>query len=293
LCVVVLLAVAESLPLLAGNEAEVGAGLTDVIARGVVAREDLFITSKLWAQECHADRVAAALTKTLADLQTPYLDLYLIHWPFFIAKESAVFPPLEESRLGYSPAAYLAVWRELEKEVDAGRVRHLGGSNMTAPKLTALLAEARIRPAANQIELHPSLQQQAFVDWLLRQGIAVTAYSPLGSPDRPARLVSEGDPAPLTHPAVVAIAAARGVSPGQVLLRWAVQRGTAAIPKSVTPSRIAQNLDIFGFELSDADMAAIAALDTNHRLVKGMQNVRAGQTWHDIWDEGFVFPAAE
>jgi alcohol dehydrogenase (NADP+) len=198
-----------------GNEREVGDGLADVIARGIVRREDMFITSKLWCQDWY--RPAAALAKTLADLRTPYVDLYLPHWPQFISADSQMFPPKEECRLGYSPAAYLAVWRELEKEVDAGRVRHLGGSNLSAKKLTALLSEARIRPAANQIELHPNFQQQVFVNWMARQGIVATAFSPLGSPDRPARLRADDDPAsPLSHPSVLAIAEAHSVSAGQV-----------------------------------------------------------------------------
>lgn len=274
-----------------GNESEIGEGLADVISRGVVKREDVFVTSKLWAMDSHPDEVQGALSKTLSDLQTPYLDLYLIHWPFFIAKGAPTFPPPEEWRLGYTPEQYLAVWRELEGAVDRGLVKHIGTSNMTARKLEALLAQARIRPAVNQIELHPALAQQRLVDWCLRRGIAVTAYMPLGSPDRPPRMIAEGDPSLLTDPVVIGIAEAHGVTPGQVLIRWAVQRGTIPIPKSVTPARIAQNLDVFRWTLTPEDMAALGRLDVHHRYVKGHPSMRGTQTWQDLWDEDYDYSA--
>lgn len=295
-----------------GNENEVGAGLEDVISRGIVRRSDIFVTSKLWSMSAHPvspcgatgsplcvtptftqDEVAAALDKTLADLRTPYVDLYLIHWPFFIAKGAPTFPPPEEFRLGYTPEQYLAVWRELEKAVDAGKARHIGTSNMSARKLEALLASARVRPAANQIELHPALGQQRLVHWCLRRGIAVTAYCPLGSPDRPPRMITDSDPSLLTDAAVVGIAAAHGVSPGQVLLRWAIQRGTIAIPKSVTPARIAQNLDVFSWSLAPAEVEALGRLDVNHRFVKGQPSTVGSQTWESLWDEDFDYAASD
>ena len=274
------------------NEAEVGEGLADVLSRGVVKREDLFITSKLWAMSSHPDEVASALDKTLSDLGTPYVDLYLIHWPFFIAKGSPTFPPPEEYRLGYSPEQYLAVWRELEKAVDNGKARHIGTSNMSARKLEALLAKARVRPAVNQVELHPALPQQQLVDWCLLRGIGVTAYCPLGSPARPARMVTDSDPSLLTDPNVVCIASAHGVTPGQILLRWAVQRGTIAIPKSVTPARIAQNIDVFSWSLTPEEMLIVGRLNTHHRFVRGVQNTRGGESWQGLWDEDFDYVAS-
>ena len=309
-----------------GNEGEVGAGLADVIERGIVRREDLFITSKLWATKSHPDEVAGALAKTLSDLRTPYVDLYLVHWPFFLAK-GTTFPPPDDARLGYSPAAFLAVWRKMEELVDSGLARHIGTSNMSARKLAALLpgegarrpvggvwprpyhmhspaaasssaaaaaTDARVPPAVNQVELHPFLPQQRLLDWCTARRIVLTAYSPLGSPDRPARLVSESDPVPLSDPTVARIAAEHGVSPGQVLLRWAVQRGTVAIPKSVTPARIAQNLQgVFsGWALSPGDLAALAELDrggAGGRIVKGAPFARPRQAWEDLWDEDFDY----
>jgi alcohol dehydrogenase (NADP+) len=266
-----------------GNEGEVGEALTDVISRGIVAREELFITSKLWVSSAYPEEVAGALSKTLSDLKLAYLDLYLIHWPFSLVKGSA-FPAPVENRRGYSAEAYLAVWRELEKEVDGGRAKAIGCSNMSAKKLDELLAHARIPPAVNQVEGHPYLASTDLLAWCGSKGIAMTAYSPLGSPDRPARLVEEGDPAPLFSETIIAIAGAHNKSAAQVLIRWAIQRGTIVIPKSVTPARIASNIAVFDFELTEEDMKAIAALNNGQRLIKGYPWLTEGQVWQDCWD---------
>ena len=184
------------------------------------------------------------------------------------------------------------MWRVLEAEVDAGRARAIGCSNMSARKLAALLKTARIPPAVNQVESHPFLAQNELKAWCAARGIALTAYSPLGSPDRPARLVEEADPAPLHDPVVAGIAAATGKSAAQVLLRWQVQRGWIAIPKSVTPERIAANLAVFDFELSPAHMAALGALNNGQRLIKGHPWLLEGQTWQSLWDADFDYSAA-
>lgn len=261
-----------------------GEALAELFERGVVKREDVFVTSKLWVTEWADVDAAAALAKTLADLKLAYLDLFLVHWPFFIRK-GAPFPAEFVDRLGYDPERLLGTWRALEREVDAGRVRALGISNATPKKLERLIADARIPPAVNQVELHPYLQQTAMVEWCRAHGIVVTAYSPLGSPDRPARLISEDDPVPLANEVIVRIAAAHGVTPAQVLIRWAIQRGTVVIPKSVTPSRIRDNFAVWTLTLSEDEMRDIAAIDRHHRLIKGVPFAVEGQDWHELWDE--------
>lgn len=272
-----------------GNEAEVGAGIAEAIARGLVKREDLFIVSKLWVTKCFPEEVAPALEKTLSDLKLDYLDVYLIHWPFFMTKD-ATFPPAKGMVLGYNPDAYLSVWREMEKAVDAGKVRAIGTSNMSARKLAALLEHARIKPATNQVECHPFLAQKRLLALCKAHGIVLTAYSPLGSPDRPSRLASSDDPAPLHNETVLAIASKRGKTPAQVLLRWQVQRGVVAIPKSVTPSRIAENAAVFDWELSAEEVAAIDGLDCGGRLIKGAsflteeQGDDASKLWDEDWE---------
>ena len=270
-----------------GNEKEVGEGLADAISRGVVTREQVFVTSKLWVTKAYPEEVAGALAQTLADLQLTYLDLYLVHWPFALVKGSE-FPAPVENRLGYDAARYAAVWREMEAAVAAGRSRAIGTSNMSARKLSELLKTCAIRPAVNQIESHPFLSQAKEVAWATAQGIVTTAYSPLGSPDRPARLIAEGDPAPLHDETVLAIAAKHGREAAQVLLRWQVQRGVVAIPKSVTPARIASNFDVFSFTLDAEDLGKLAALDRGHRMIKGHPWLREGETWESLWDTDFL-----
>jgi alcohol dehydrogenase (NADP+) len=271
-----------------GNETEVGAALTDCIARGVCTREEVFLTSKLWAASAWPDTAMAAIDKTLADLNVTYIDLFLVHWPYVIAKGSP-FPAPEDQRKGYDPEHYLAVWRVLEQAVDAGKIRAIGTSNMSALKLSQLLMGCRIRPAVNQVESHPFCAQTRLIEWCAKRGIVTTAFSPLGSPARPARLVSEGDPTPLFHETVLAIAARLGKSAAQVLIKWQLQRGVVVIPKSVTPARIVDNAKLADFELTADDMAAIGKLDANHRLNKGGSWTLAGQPWQELWDDG-VFP---
>jgi alcohol dehydrogenase (NADP+) len=246
------------------------------------------LCSKLWLSNCHPELVEAALKKTLADLRLTYLDLYLIHWPFFMTKDS-VFPAPFENRLGYNKDSYLAIWRELEKAVDAGLIKAIGTSNMSAKKLYDLLQSARIPPSVNQVELHPFLASNELLAWCTKKGIVLTGYSPLGSPDRPKRLMEDGDPAPLFDETIIDIAKAHGKEPAQVLIRWAIQRGTVSIPKSITPSRIEANGKVFDFTLSEEDMARIGKLNNNQRLIKGLPMVKENQPWVELWDLDFDY----
>ncbi len=262
-----------------GNEKEIGAALAELFDAGEVQRSDLWITSKLWNDAHAPDDVAPTLLQTLADLQLDYLDLYLMHWPV-ASLPSGRLISLDERPL-------LATWNALAAEVKAGRCRHIGVSNFSAKKLADLVRDAAHKPEMNQVELHPYLQQQALVDYCQSNGIAVTAYSPLGSPGRPAGLVSGDDPILLQEPVLAEIAAAHGVTPAQVLIQWALQRGTAVIPKSVKPARIAQNLAAVQVTLSADDVAKITALDRHRRYVTGVFWVTEGgpYTLATLWDE--------
>lgn len=269
-----------------GNEKEIGEALKECFDRGLVKREDLFITSKLWASKSHPELVRSACEKTLADLQLSFMDLYLIHWPFFFSQDTTALPPKPEQALGYDPAQYLAVWREMEKLVDAGLTKHIGTSNASAKKLSELLPQARIQPAANQVESHPYLAQQRLKKFFDENRIVLTAYSPLGSPDRPG--VADTDPKPLADPVVKTLAERLGATPAQIVLAFQIKRGAVAIPKSTNPDRIKQNYDslVVGERLSEADMTALLSLDGKGRLIQGKAFVSSRQpTPQDLWDE--------
>ena len=194
------------------NEHEVG----EALAASGVPREEIFITSKLWNDRRRPADVEAALDKTLSRLGTDYLDLYLIHWPVVWAKDSVMKPDAQ--------ASLRETWQTLERLVDAGKIKHIGVSNYNEAELKELLSYARIRPAVNQIELHPRLPQTQLVEYCQGHGICVTAYSPLGRGGKTKAGL-------LTNPTVAQVAAVHGVSPASVLLRWNLQRGVVVIPE--------------------------------------------------------------
>jgi alcohol dehydrogenase (NADP+) len=269
-----------------GNEAEIGAALKDVFARGIVTRDELWITSKLWNHRHLPADVEPAIRESLDALGLERLDLYLVHWPVAHKADKPVHRTADDFySLGEVPLA--DTWRAMEALVDAGLTRAIGVSNFSVAKLDALLASARIAPAMNQIEMHPYLQQPAMMSYCKDKGIGLTAYSPLGSRDRPARLKSADDPILLEDPVINAIASTHGVSPAQVLIAWALQRGTAVIPKSTNAGRIQQNLDATAVVLTDDDMQRIAGLDRHRRYVDGNFWVLPGgpYTLANLWDE--------
>ncbi|MCX2184152.1 aldo/keto reductase [Streptomyces sp. SKN60] len=214
-----------------GNEAGVGRALG---ASGL-AREELFVTTKLWNADQGYDATLRAFDASLAKLGLDYVDLYLIHWP--------------------APARdlYRDSWRALERLAEEGRIRAAGVSNFQPAHLRRLTEGSALTPAVNQIELHPALQQSELRAFHGEHGIATEAWSPL----------AQG--AVLDDPAITAIAAAHGKSPAQVVIRWHLQLGNVVIPKSVTPARIRANFDVFDFVLSDEEMASIAGLDRGLR----------------------------
>jgi diketogulonate reductase-like aldo/keto reductase len=185
-------------------------------------------------------------------------------------------------------------WSELERLVDRGLVRHIGTSNMTVPKLRLVLRDARIRPAANEMELHPHFQQPALFEFVKAEGIVPIGYSPIGSPARPERDRTPEDSVDIEDPVIVAAAERLGVHPAVVCLKWAVQRGQVPIPFSTKRRNLAANLaGVVGEPLTAAEMAAIAGIDRDCRLIKGQVFLwRAGQSWEDLWDpDGTITPA--
>jgi len=249
--------------------------LRSALAAGLCRRDELWVTSKLW-NTFHAPRhVRPACERTLRDLGLDHLDLYLVHFPIaleYVAPETRYPPGWFFDPTAAAPRMHPArvpladTWAALEELVQAGLVRHIGVCNYGVSLLRDLLSYARIRPTVLQVELHPYLAQEKLLRFCREEGIAVTAYSPLGAPSYvPLGMARETDSL-LDHPTITTIASAVGRTPAQVLLRWGVQRGTSVIPKTSRPERLAENLAILDFVLSAEHMGAIGGLDAGRRF---------------------------
>jgi len=268
------------------NEAEVGRALSESFQENTVTRDKMWITSKLWNNAHAPEDVRPALEKTLADLKLDYLDLFLIHWPVHLRK-GVLFPGSAEDMIGFEALPIGDTWEAMEALVGNGLCRHIGVSNFSIPKLKALVDSVCLKPEMNQVELHPYLQQPEMLDFCRKNNIHLTAYSPLGSADRPSELKADDEPILLKDSTIAMIARRHGATPAQVLISWAINRKTAVIPKSVNPSRMRQNLAAVEVSLSRDDMQAIAGLDRNRRYVSGDFWAMAGgpYTVADLWDE--------
>ena len=277
-----------------GNEKEVGEALQAVVAGGI-PREDLWITSKVWNDHHGAGQVAESCRQSLQDLGLDYLDLFLVHWPFPNSHGKGVDAHSRDPHAKpYVHEDYLAVWRQMEELVEMGLVRHIGTSNMTIPKLELLLRDARIAPAANEMELHPHFQQPELFAYVVENGLVPIGYSPIGSPSRPARDRTPDDTADIEDPVIVRIAERLGVHPATVCVKWAIQRGQVPIPFSVKRSQYLSSLQAaVSAPLTDAEMQEIAGIDKNNRLIKGHVFLwKDNQTWEDLWDvNGQITPA--
>lgn len=273
-----------------GNEAEIGQSFAALFAQGF-RREELWVTSKVW-NNCHDD-VIGSCQRSLADLRLEYLDLFLVHWPFpNHHPQGCDVSARNPHAVPYIHANYMRTWRQMEELVERGLVRHIGTSNMTIPKMELLLRDARIRPAVNEMELHPHFQQPEFFTYLKERGIEPIGYSPIGSPARPERDRTPEDTSPTEDPAICAIAQKRGVHPAVICIQWAVQRGQTPIPFSTTRRNYLANLRATISEpLSEEEMQAIAAIDRNCRLIKGQVFLwKNNQSWEDLWDVNGVIP---
>jgi diketogulonate reductase-like aldo/keto reductase len=274
-----------------GNEAEIGAAFEEILASGL-RREQLWITSKLWNDKHSENDVIASCKKSLADLRLNYLDLYLVHWPFpnFHAPGCDVTSRSADSK-PYIHENFMKTWRKMEALVDMGLVRHIGTSNMTIPKLKLVLRDARIKPAVNEMELHPHFQQPELFKFVVENGIQPIGYCPIGSPGRPERDRTPEDTAPTEDPVIVEIARKHATHPAAVCIKWAVQRGQTPIPFSVNHYR--DNLAcLISDPLTGEEMKAIAGIDRNCRLIKGQVFLwKDGQSWEALWDmDGEITP---
>lgn len=276
------------------NEVQTGEGLAQAMADGMVAREELWITSKLWNTFHAAEHVEEACRKTLADLRLDYLDLYLIHFPIALQYVPIAdrYPPewtfeaeAEKPQMVRAPVPLHETWAAMEQLLDKGLVKRIGVCNYNSALLHDLMAYANVKPAMLQIEAHPYLTQERLIRLAGDYGIDVTAFSPLGAQSYfELGMADTGESLLGTAPVMVA-AQAHGKTPAQVLLRWGVQRGTAVIPKTSKPERMRENLAIGDFELSAVEMAAISALNQNRRFNDpGTFTEAAFGTFHPIYD---------
>lgn len=275
-----------------GNEKNIGEVLSKIWEEGL-PREEVFIMSKVWNDKHAPEDVIAACKQTLADLQLDYLDCYLVHWPFpnYHAPGCDGDTRNPDSR-PYIHEEFMATWRAMESLVDMGLVKNIGTSNVTIPKLDLILRDARIKPAVNEMELHPCFQQGELYQYCVMNGIQPVGFCPIGSPTRPDRDKFEGDLADIEEPIVKQIAEAHGVHPAVICIKWAVTRGQVPIPFSVRHNEYVSNLRCATEDpLTIEEIELLKSVDRNCRLIKGQVFLWEGASdWLDLWDVDGTIP---
>ena len=274
-----------------GNEDLIGQVFEDAMKEGVVKREELFITSKVWNDMHGQGDVLLSCAQTLKDLRLDYLDFYFVHWPFpnYHAPGCDGDSRNPDSK-PFSVEEFMNTWRQMERLVDAGLVKNIGMSSMTIPKLEAVLPLCRIQPVVIEMELHPCFQQPELYDYVVAHGIQPIGFCPIGSPTRPDRDMTPDDIADIQVPELVEVAKAHGVHPAVICLKWAVQRGQIPIPFSIHENEYVSNLESTTKDpLTAEEMNILQGVDKNCRLIKGQVFLWPGaQSWHDLWDEDGV-----
>lgn len=268
-----------------GNEPEIGNALREAMRDGEVTRQDLWITTKLWGNAHGRDNVAAAAAQSLRSLGLDYFDLYLIHWPIPL-KPAIAIPASGDDFALPADVPLTSTWEGMEGVVRAGQARHIGVSNFSVAKLRALAGSA-IKVEVNQVELHPLLQQNDLVTYCRGNGIFVTAYSPLGSSDRPEFFKAADAPELLGNPVIASIAQEHGCTAAQVLIAWHIHRGVSVIPKTVNLPRLQENFAAADLTLTASDLDRIATLDRHYRFLDGAFWAQPGSPWtvQSLWDE--------
>jgi alcohol dehydrogenase (NADP+) len=270
-----------------GNEDLIGKVFDEAFKSGIVRREEIFVTSKVWNDMHGRGNVLFSLARSLRDLRLDYIDAFFVHWPFsnYHAPGCDVTARNPDAT-PFSVERFMRTWEEMEKLQRMGLVKHICMSNMTIPKLEAVLPLCRIRPALVEMELHPAFQQKQLFNYCKSRNIQPVGYCPIGSPNRPDRDKSPGDVVDTRMPEISAIAEARGIHPALVCIKWQVKLGSIPIPFSVHKENYAANLRcVTESPLTDSEMASIAKADKNCRLVKGQVFLWPGaDNWELLWD---------
>lgn len=269
-----------------GNEPEIGEALADAMKDGEVKREDLWITSKLWNNRHRLEQVKPAIQLTLKNLRLDYLDLYLIHWPIAL-KDDVNFPTNADEMVNLSQTPLADTWQGMINVKAQGLTKHIGTSNFSIKKIKEITEKTAEKPEMNQVEMHPFLQQNSLKEFCDAESIFLTGYSPLGSADRPANRIVEGEPKLFENEILKNLAENKSCSTAQIMLAWAVNRGTSVIPKSVRPERLKENLEAADIEFSATDMSLLASVNLNYRYIKGDFWCLPGTeyTIENLWDE--------
>lgn len=270
-----------------GNEEQIGDVFQNAIDKGIVTRDELFITTKVWNDMHGSGDVLLSCAKSLRDLRLDYVDLFFVHWPFpnYHAPGCDGDSRNPDSK-PFMVEDFMNTWRQCERLVDMGLTRFIGMSNMTIAKLEAVLPLCRIKPVAIEMELHPTFQQPDLYDYCVSRDILPIGFCPIGSPTRPDRDKAEGDITDIEVPELVAIAKAHNVHPAIICLKWAVQRGQIPIPFSIHEDQYLGNLkSITEDPLTNDEMNILKSIDKNNRLIKGQVFLWEGaKSWEDLWD---------
>jgi alcohol dehydrogenase (NADP+) len=266
------------------NETEVGRAIRESITEGVVTRDEVFLTSKLWNSFHAPDDVEKGCRDTLTMLGLEYVDLYLMHWPIAF-RSGTVLPEGREGFWSLSEVPLAKTFEAMLKLCDKGLVKSVGVSNFSVSKLEQLSIQSGVVPTVNQVELHPYNPQNELLDYCRDNSIHLTAYSPLGSLDRPAQMKRSDEPPLLENQVVKSVAAEEGLTPGQLLIAWAIDRGTSVIPKSTNPDRIAQNFAAGSHALSAKAREKLDGIDTRFRYLDLQDWFIPGVTYQggDFW----------
>jgi len=269
-----------------GNEKEIGMAFTDAISANEVKREELWITSKLWNNRHRIEQVEPAIQLTLKNLQLDYLDLYLIHWPI-VLNDDVNFPSKSDEMVSLEKTPLQETWKGMIEIKEKGLARHIGTSNFSIKKIKGLISTTGVKPESNQVEMHPFLQQNELKSYCDSENINLTGYSPLGSSDRPANRILEGEPKLFENETLKKLAKSKGISVAQIMLAWATNRSTCAIPKSINKERLIENIRSADIELTENEMAEVASVNKNYRYIKGDFWCLPGTdyTIENLWDE--------